>query len=558
MPTLTMEYSDLCSLLGMEIPIEELENLLGLVKCQVEGVEGGSITVEVTADRPDMLSVEGVARTLRGFLGRPTPTYKPGKSKVKVKVSRSVRRIRPYIACAVVSGLTFNDASIAQLMQLQEKLHETLCRRRRKASIGVYDLGKVKPPITYTALKPEEIVFTPLEEAKPMRAGEILSKTRKGLEYGHLLKGLPRYPLLVDSKGQVLSMPPIVNSEETKVTLETRSLFIDATGFNPELLEEAVTIMASSLAERGGKVESVLVEYEGGWKRWTCTMKPKRMVVDSSAVNRLLGFSLPARGQAEILGRMGFKAKVKGRKLEVSIPPYRCDILHPVDVAEEVAIGYNYDRIKPEPLRVPTTGSLLPSTKLRRKIRDLMAGLGFQEVASYLLSNPETQTVKMGLQGVDLAELANPLTSEYSVLRWWVIPGLLEFLSKNTHAEYPQKVFEVGDVVLPDSEAETATRVECRLAAALTGFKAGYEDIQAVAYSLLHHLGFHEWRVKPAEHPSFIPGRAAWLQVGGVDTVLLGEIHPQVLEAFQLPNPVAAMEANLTRLLPEAFHCERV
>ncbi len=561
MPTLTLEYEDLCSLLGVKIPLKKLENLLGLIKCQVEKTENGNITVEVTADRPDLLSVEGVARTLRGFLGRQKggPTYKIGKSKVKVKVSRKVKAVRPHIACAVVSGVKFTSASIAQLMQLQEKLHETLCRRRRKASIGVYDIDKVKPPIAYTALKPEEIAFTPLEEARQMSASEILSENPKGVEYRHLLEGLPRYPLLVDSRGQVLSMPPIVNSEETKVTLETRNLFIDVTGFNPEVLEEAVSIIASSLAERKARIEAVPVEYEGGKRLWTCTMKPRKMTVEASAINSLLGFNLPARRLAEILERMGFQTKVKGGKLEASIPAYRCDILHPVDLAEDVAIGFNYDLIKPEPLKVPTTGKLLSSTKVRRKIRDLMAGFGFQEVASYILSSREAQTVRMRLEGgVRLVELANPTSSEYTVIRCWVIPSLLEFLSRNIHVEYPQRVFELGDVVLPDLKAETATKVECRLAAAITDFKVSYEDVQAAAYSLLRQLGFKDWKVKPAEHPSFIPGRAALLEANGVETVLLGEIHPQILESLQLPNPVAAMEVNLTSLLPEAFQCEKV
>ncbi len=555
MPTLTLEYGDLCSLLGTEIPMERLEELLPLIKCEVKEVAGESLTVEVTADRPDLFSVEGIARTLKGFLAkrRGLPKYKISKGRVKVRVTRKVRGIRPYIACAVVRNVRFTDASIAQLMQLQEKLHETLCRRRKKASIGIYDLDSVKPPITYTALKPEEIRFTPLEESKPMTAKEILTQTPKGVEYAHLLEGLPRYPLLVDSEGQVLSMPPIINSEETKVTVETRNLFIDATGLAPEVLEEAVSIIASNLGERQARIEAVQVEYEGGSKTWTCTLKPRRMTVESTLVNSLLGFNLTDRQIADFLQRMRFGAKVKSKgKIEVLIPPFRCDILHPVDLAEEVAIGFGYHRIKPEPLRVPTVGAELPRSKTARKLRDLMAGYGFQEVASYILSNRETQLAKMGLpvEG-EMVELANPTTAEYTVARIWILPCLLEFLSRNIHVDYPQKVFELGDVIIPDAEAETATRVEVRLAAAVCASKVSYEDVQAVVYSLLAQLGFSSWEVEPLEHASFIPGRAARLMVGGLEAGILGEIHPAVLEAFQLVNPVAAFELNLSNLLPE-------
>ncbi|RLI29826.1 MAG: phenylalanine--tRNA ligase subunit beta [Candidatus Hecatellales archaeon] len=555
MPTVTFEPEDLYRLLGFRLPLERLEQLLPLIKCEVKEASPEMVSVEVTADRPDLFSAEGIARLLKGFLGKAegSPKYRVAKSRVKVKVSRMVRRVRPRIVCAVVRGVSFTESSIAQLMQLQEKLHETLCRRRSKASIGIYDLDKVKPPITYTALKPEKIRFTPLEESKPLSAEEILTQTSKGLEYAHLLRGLPRYPLLVDREGQVLSMPPIINSEETKVTVETRNLFIDATGFNPELLEEAVSVLVSSLAERGAKVEAVQVEYEGGGKVWTCQLKPRKMTVNPAEVNRLLGFNLPSGRMAKLLRRMRFDVEASNGRLKVSIPPFRSDILHPVDLAEEVAIAYGYHRIKPEPLRLPTVGSLLPASQASRRIRSLIAGYGFQETASYLLSSRETQFERMGVKSGEAVELANPTSQEYSIVRVWLLPCLLEFLSKNVHVDYPQKVFELGDVVLPDVEAETATRVETRLAAAICNFKVSYEDVQALAYSLLEQLGVEGWRVEAFEHPSFLPGRTARLLLGEVEIGLLGEIHPAVLEAFRLVNPVAAMELNLSKIFPETF-----
>jgi phenylalanyl-tRNA synthetase beta chain len=556
MPTLEVNYEDLCSLLGKRVPADELEYVLPLIKCEVKSFLNGVFTLEVTADRPDMFSVEGVARILRGFLKLEAgcPKYLVKRGKVGVKVSRKVKTVRPYIACCVVRNVKLTDESVAQLMQLQEKLHETLCRRRSKGSIGIYDLDTVKPPITYTALKPGEIRFTPLDETQPMTAKEILTKTAKGMEYAHLLAGKLRYPLLLDSRGQVLSMPPIVNSEETRVTVETRNLFIDTTGMNPETVEDAVNIIASSLAERGGKVEAVLVEYPEGRKVWTGTLKPSTLTLNPSMVSEILGLNLKLTDVCSFLKRMRFNVKVKSGRLHVEIPSYRCDILHPVDLAEEVAIGFGYDKIKPDQPKVTSTGKELESTIFKRKIRDLMVGFGFQEIVSYILSSKELQAEKMLLGETEFMELANPLTSEYAVARVWLLPCLLEFLSRNlsrnVHVDHPQKIFECGDVILVDREAETGTRVEGRIAAAISDFKVSYEDIQAVAYSLLNQLKIGEWKVERLDHPSFIKGRAAKIVLeDGEELGFLGEVNPQVLEAFSLVNPTVSLEFKLKPLL---------
>jgi phenylalanyl-tRNA synthetase beta chain len=546
-PTVTINYNDLCNLLREKISLEKLEYALPLIKCEIKTVEDGEMVVEINTDRPDMLSTEGIVRSLKGFLGIETgyPKFQTKQGRIMVNVTEFTEKVRPFIACVAVRNVKLTDDFVKQLMQLQEKLHETLSRRRRKASIGVYDLDKIRPPIIYTALKPNEIKFVPLEETKPMTANEILERNTKGIEYGYIIKDMERYPLLVDSKGTVLSMPPIINCEETKVTVESENLFIDATGLSEHLVNDIVNILAANIAERGAIIESVRIAYPHRTV-WTGTMKPEKMTVNTDYIREVSGLNTDPKSTCLFLKKMRFDAKVyRNKKIEVIIPPYRCDILHPIDIVEDVIIGYGYDNVEPEIPQTLTFGKEIDRSKYIRKIRDLMVGFGFQEIMSYLLTSKEDQISKMGLKDTDIVELANPMTSEYSVLRKWIIPCILRFLSLNTHVEYPQKIFECGDIIVENDETITKTRQETRLAGAICDDKVSYEDIQAVVYGLLQNLAVKKWKIQAKTHPSFIEGRTASILFGKDQIAILGEIHPQVLVNFGIRNSTVAFEINL-------------
>jgi len=550
-PTITVSLRDLNRLVGRELSVDELSELLFTHKCLVEGVVGDEVHVEVNADRPDMLSAEGLARALRLYMGLEEPRmYAAGDSDVRVRVDPSVEGVRPYIGSAVIRGVELDEEAIRQIMSLQEKLHLTYCRGRAKASIGVHDLDAVSHEITYAALSPDEIRFVPLDEEVEMTGREVLERTEKGREYGHLIRGFDRYPLLFDSKGRVLSMPPIINSSLTKVTERTRNVLLDVTGVDEGVVERVLTIMALNIAERGGVVERVEVAYPGRSLR-TPSLTPMEVSVDLEEASRLIGVEVTPSVAEEALRRMGYLVKgLEGSRLTVLAPPYRCDILHPVDVVEDIAIGYGYDRLQPVRPPVTEVGRELDVTRLSCKARELMVGLGFQEVASYMLTSEAVLFDRMRLGRGGAVVLENPVSSEYTCLRTWLTPVLLEFLSHNKHVPYPQRVFECGDVVLLDDARPTMTRSERRLAAALSDRRAGYEDVQAALYSLLRGLGVEGWGVKPLSHPSFIEGRAASLTLDGVELAILGEVHPEVLEAFSLEMPVACFELNLSALLP--------
>jgi phenylalanyl-tRNA synthetase beta chain len=552
MPTIAISYSDLCQLLGKDFPLEDLESALSSVKCELKAKEDDEVTVELNSDRPDMLSVEGVARTLQGFLGVKTgfPQLESRKGPVKVTVLPSSAKLRPFISCSVLRGIKLSDEIVKQMMQLQEKLHETYCRNRRKASIGMYDLDKVSANIVYEAVPPDEISFVPLEETEKMNGREILEKTEKGRKYAHIISSFQAFPLLRDEKGVVLSMPPILNSEYTKVTPQTQNLFMDVTGLDEKLVNSVNNILIYNLGFRGGNPETVQIKYPSGRKVATPILKPSEGNLDLNYVNAVLGLSLRKNNVIDLLERARFHAEPKtGKNIRVLIPSYRCDILHQIDLVEDVAISYGYSKMEPELPATSTVGNELPISTLTRVSRDLMIGFTFQEVLNYILSNRDILCLKMYDEREHLIEIANPMSTEYSVARDFLLPGLLSYLNFNRHIQYPQKIFECGDVIVYDSDAETYAKTLRKLAGTICNYRVSYEDVQSIVYNILRTLNVNHWNIEDLKHPSFIQGRAAVIRIGGVEVAILGEIYPAVLKNFELENPVAAFEMNLSEIL---------
>jgi len=544
MPTITASYEDICKLLGKKIGIEKLRDRLSMLGTETD-VEGDSLNIEVFHNRPDLLSPEGIARALKGTLGIEAglPRYQVAESKITVEADASVAPIRPYIAAGVVTDVNLTHDIVASLMQIQEKLHASLCRNRRKASIGVYDLDKVTPPIKYTTVAPDGIKFVPLESSRELTPAQILQDHPKGIEYSWLLKDLPRYPLLVDSKGTVLSMPPIINSEDTKVTDQTRNLFIDVTGLEEKVVNQSLTILMTALSERGFKLGSVLVKYP---KRRVKTpdLRPRKNRLSILRANQTIGLNLRAAEVARTAKRMRYGVEAtKGDVLTLLSPPYRTDIMHEIDLIEDIAIGYGYDCLEPSLPKVITIGERAPMERLSDRARRILVGLGFTEAMNYTLTNQRRELDLVKVKE-DVAEIANPVSEEYTIVRNSLLPSLLETLHQNRRNPLPQRIFEVGDVVILDAEAETGARNVRRVAGVVIGEKAGFTQIRGIAEALLRELGV-KWELKNTWSPSFLDGRVVELSSGGKKLGMAGEIHPEVLFGFELEHPVAAFEIEL-------------
>ena len=546
MPTINIDLRDLKRLIGLSLDDGTIFDTLSALKCEPEQIVGDRITLEVTSDRPDFFSCEGIARGIRLYHGGSAPTikYYQATEPVSIKVDPSTAEVRPYIVSAIVRGLSLDEESLVQMMQLQEKLHATYCSNRKKGSIGIYDLDKIRPPLVFEALPPDNIRFTPLGSDEVMNGFEIVKRTKKGMEYAWILEGKSKYPLLSDSEGRVLSMPPIINSEDTKVTEKTKNLIIDVTGTDERTINLCLNILVTSLMERGGALQQVVISHQDR-EIITPKLEPTRTNLSPLMIKEVAGLNLRPDEVLSLLRRMGHDIAEEDGRFIVWSPPYRADIIHEVDLVEDIVIAIGLNNIKPEIPKVATTGRPLKGSRVRKRIRDLMIGMGFQEVITYLLSNKSVLEEKALMNERDLVELVNPVSSEYAVLRDCILPKLLQFLGQNTHHSYPQRIFECGDVVFVDGGLP---KVSTHLAAVIADHKVSYEDIQAVASSLFTNLS-RSIKFEPyCRHP-FLEGRTAEIILDGAEIGVVGEISPQVLLNFGLEFPVGALECDLTRLL---------
>ena len=554
MPSIEVDYADFEKMLGIEIykNLEKLNDILAFVKGEGKLLdeEKGIMTIEIKdSNRPDIWNVEGLARTLRGFLGfeKGLRKYAVGKPLVEVQVDPRLKEIRPYIGCSIVKNVKLTDAIIRGFMHMQDKLDQTYGRNRRRTSIGLYDFSLITPPLHYTVAKPTEISFVPLDFEEKLNLMEILKQHPKGIEYGHIVSQHPVYPILLDSKKKVLSFPPIINSQDLgKITEKTRHILVEVTGTIHQTVLNTLKIVTLSLIDREGRAYSAIIRYP---HEELTVVTPKfetwHMNLEVQYVNKVLGLQLTAVQIAKLLGKAGFGAKILDRrKLNVRIPCYRIDVMHPIDLVEDIGIAYGYNNVKPLWRKLPTTGGAKPEARLFNVARDLMVGLGFQEVLTYTLTNREKLFRKMNRRKERIVEIANPKVQTLTCLRNWLLPSLMEFLSNNLHVEYPQNIFELGTVTLLDKERETKTRDEEKLAAVISSANASFSEIKSVLDSFFMNLDV-EWRIKEAEHSSLIDGRVGTAVVDETDIGIVGEVHPKVLEAWRLENPVAAFELNM-------------
>ncbi len=552
MPTIEVNYQDLQTLVGEHVPLDVLqEEGILYAKGEVDEIEGETLKLDMKdTNRPDLWSAEGVARELQGRYGskKGVPRYDVKPSGLVVRVDRKMKNIRPLTVCAVVKNLNINPDVLSQMIQLQEKISITFGRNRKEVAIGVYDLHKINGPIKFTSVKPDGIRFVPLEFEKPMTPAEILRKHPKGMEYAGLLKGLNEYPIFIDAAGEVLSLPPVINSDHTgKVTTATRDVFIECSGFDFKFLLPALNTIVAALADRGGEIQSVKVEYADKSMN-TPDMRPKKTKVSVGYVNEISGFRLSRGKICELLEESRYETSGKGKFIDLLYPAYRQDIMHQRDVVEDVIISYGYNRIKPAVPKLPTIGAVSRLQNFSDSVADVMAGLGFQETLSYVLTNKNNIFRRMNLPEGGLVEIENIVSSNWNVFRNWLLPSNMEFLSKNKHREYPQPIFEIGDVVTLDPKAETRTSDVLRLAASISGVRVGYEYMASVLDALFSSLGL-EYKLTATNHPTFIHGRSAEIRCKGRPVGILGEIHPKVLNNWEIENPVVSFEIELEKIL---------
>ena len=562
MPTIDVDYPELERLLNVKLngDMAKLDDILAYIKGEVKAFneKEGTVSIEMKdTNRPDLWSVEGLTRALQGYLNHTkwVKQYTVGKSALEVNVNAQLYNIRPYICCSIIKDVHLSDNIIKGIMHLQDKLDQTNGRNRQKTSIGIYNFDLIKPPIEYTAVKPAEVSFVPLGFTEKMSLDEILERHPKGVEYGHIVKKNPLYPMLFDGEGKVLSFPPIINSNDLgKITEESRNLLVEVTGTLHKTVLNTLNLVTLALIDRGGKAYSATIRYpeKSDYTEGTVVtpnFDNKRFQLNVEDTNRLLGLKLSAKEISDLLLTAGLGVeKVAGDCLTVLVPCYRVDVMHQVDIIEDVAIAYGYNNIEPMWRELPTTGRAKPDQRFIDIARELLVGLGYQETLNTTLSNQESLFKKMNTEPAKIIELSNPKIVTMTCLRNWLLPSLMEFLSINQSVEFPQKIFELGKITLPDETKETQTRDEDWLAAVTTHPNANFSEIKSALDSFMGNFGV-EWQIKETAHPSFIDGRVGKVIVGGIEVGVVGEVNPLVLEAWKLENPVASFELNFQQIL---------
>ncbi len=540
MPVINFKYSDLCTVLGEEVPVQTLVDRIPMIGADMHETEGDSddMSVEFFPDRPDLYSVEGLARALRAFLDIEPGmrNYDISESDIEVTIDPSVKSVRPHFLCGVVRDVEVTDTFLKSLMELQEKLHITIGRKRSKLAIGIHDLSTVNAPFVYKLAEPHSIRFVPLAMDEEMDLSEILEKNEKGREYNKLLDGMSEYPIILDRDGQVLSFPPIINGRLTTVTVGKHDLFIDVTGNDRKAVKGALDIVASALAERGGRIESVIM-HDGSETFRSPDFSPMVRKVSATACGKFIGKDLGPEGTVECLRRMGLDAVADGDEITVIIPPVRLDIMHDVDVYEDVAIGYGFDRFGGSYNVMQTAGSLLPETTLSDGIRDVMIGLGFTEVNTLTLSNQEEEFLISGLPEMEVVTVKNPITEDHTCLRAYLAPSLVRILRHNKHRDLPQRIFEVGYVVRDN-------RTVLHLCAMATASKVPFTEIKSWTESFLREIGA-DYTLGTCDYTTFVPGRGASIVYGGNDVGIFGEMAPQVVVDYGITHPIGFFEIDL-------------
>ncbi len=547
MPVITLEKRRLSKFTGRKLTLEEVVKWLPWLGFDIEETGEDYVKVEFNPNRIDFCSYAGVARAFKGLRGWQTglSKYVVEDGVVVLNIDAAVSEVRPYMLAAVIRRMKLDEEDVVDLMEMQEDLHWGLGRDRRKASIGVHNFDSVKPPFTFTAVAPESVKFVPLDKTKKMSLGEILEEHEKGMAYKHLVDWAPKYPLLIDSEGKVLSLPPIINGELTRVDEKTKNLFLDVTGTDYAAVENSLNVLSTALADMGGTVEKVEVKYVDRTV-FSPDLSPRIMRLRTTYSNELLGLKL---GDAKIIEclercRLGAKNIEKGI-VETLIPAYRIDILHEVDLVEEVAIGYGYYKLKPSFPSSVTIGKSHEAYKTANMARQIMIGLGFTEVVNFTLTNENLHFEKMLRKPEKIIRLANPVSAEYTIMRGDLMPGLMKNLADNKHEGYPQKLFEVSDVVWLDKKTETGCDRRLHLAAVSSHATANFTEVKSVFEALMANMGLKRWNSAAAKHPSFIEGRVMAISIKDRQIGIVGEIHPEVLNRLELENPATTFEIDL-------------
>ncbi|MDE1878102.1 MAG: phenylalanine--tRNA ligase subunit beta [Thaumarchaeota archaeon] len=543
MPVVTLYFDRISKILGRKIPKAKIVDTLPFIGLDVEEETSNHINVEYSPNRPDYSTDYGIITGLQGLLeiklGMPRLKIKSGKN--VIKADASVSKVRPYVTAIEARNGVLNDETIRQIITMQEDLHNGLGRRRKKTSIGIHDLDKIKFPLYYKTVAKNHS-FVPLESDVSMTVKEMLEKTEAGKKYGQILEGKDKVPMLIDSAGNTVSFPPIINSRLTEINNKTRKLLVEVTATDKNAAEGVLAVLANALQVAGFQLFSVRIT---GANNSTPSLKPRDLILEPELVNKTLGIGISSSLMIKSLKKSRLDARMKGKKIVCTIPRYRTDIFGVMDLVEEVALGYGIQNLVPTMPESVSAGERNDITKSLEIIRSLMVGLGYTEVMNFDLTGKEILYEKTNRDSSKKISVADSKSQEHMILRDVLLPGMMEVLSRNIHESYPQKIFELGTVFEKGPSIREVVHLAC-----LDAYKdANFTEIKSVLQSFLK-IGFNLTceTIAQKEH-MFVDGRTGSILVSGKKLGTIGEVDPKIADNFKLRTSISGFEMKLTGLI---------
>ena len=543
MPVVEVSYSRLQKLVG-KASKKQISESLPFLGLDIESEDKDLVRVEYSPNRPDYSTDFGISLGLQGLLG-----IKTGSIKLKIKKSKTysinvksnVSKIRPFVTGIVAKNGKIDDKIIKQLMAMQEDLHFGIGRKRKKSSIGIHDLDKICFPLTYTTTD-RNYKFIALNSKVEQTISEILQNTEVGQDYGYVLGNSSQVPIIVDSNDDTVSFPPIINADKTTVTTKTKNLFVEVTGINKEDAEDMLSVVATILQSAGFNLESVNIS---GAKNKTPKLEHRQMSVNPSLINDSLGLTLNNSTIISSLKKSRIDATTSGKHISCKIPPYRFDIFGPMDLVEEVALGYGVEKLTPQLSSSETLGMANPISSKLKSLSLTMVGLGYLEALNSSLTSKRILFEMTNREQKNPISVLDSKSQEHTILRDSILPGLLENLSRNIHAQYPQKLFETGTVFFKNDPIDEMTN----FAAVWANQDANFSEMKSILQAVLK-TGFNlQIETKTATHETFEKGRTASILVDGKKVGMMGEINSNTIENYKIRVPVSGFEITLSGLI---------
>lgn len=565
MPKIEVTESMFFGLLGTHCSDDRLEAIFPVAKAELDdhNTEEKILKIELNdTNRPDLWSAPGVTRQLRVYESETIPFYDFFSTETESKdsegrsliVDGSAKVVRPYSIGFAATGAVVDDDMLHALIQSQEKLCWNFGRKRRTIAMGIYRSDLITYPVHYKGADPDKTHFVPLGMTEDLTLRQIAEKHPKGQEYGYIVADKPLFPFLYDDKGEALSFPPVINSDTIgAVEAGDENLFLEFSGPNLDDLLLCASIMACDMSDMGFTILPVKVifpeETQYGKEITVPYYFQKPTACELSFARKVLGEQITEEEAVTALKRMGIHAFVDDQVVYATVPEYRNDFLHAVDLVEDIMIGYglaNFAPVMPDDF---TVGRLTDATAFGRKVKDLMVGLGFQEMMYNYLGSRKEYIENMQADGKEYIQIANPMSENYEFVRASIIPSLLESESVSGHAPYPHKIFEVGKVAFLDSSTNSGTVTRNNLGFLAADSVMGFNDVTAILSSLCYFLKKEYTLSELKDDERFITGRCARIMVGATQVGVFGEVHPGVLENWGCSMPTVACEIDLDVLL---------